>query len=156
MLVVELESLLAAHPFLNGFDRRHVRVIARCGRLCTFRAGDYLWRQGDIQKEAFVVLEGEIAVEIAVPNEGNVLIETIREGEVAGCTCLLKSARWRFDARTTQDGRAIVLNARKLRAAMEQDHELGYQVLERCAKALGKRLNASRLKLVEAHNAALP
>jgi CRP/FNR family transcriptional regulator, cyclic AMP receptor protein len=151
-----LESVLESHPFIRGLPLACLRMMARYGTFRNLAAGHYLWRQGDRNVEAFLVLEGEIALEIAVPHEGKLSIETVGAGEVAGCTALFHSARWGFDGRAVTLVRTVALNSRDLRAAIECDHEFGYQLLERCTNSLSKRLNASRLKLMEAHSAALP
>jgi hypothetical protein len=114
-----------------------------------------LWRQGDRTVEAFLVFGGEIALEITVPHEGKLLFESIRSGEVVGCTALSHDARWGFDGGAGTPVRTIAMNSGNLRAALRRDHEFGYQIHARCTKALGKRLNASRLRLVETHGAAL-
>jgi len=154
--VEPLERVLETHPFTRGLSLTHLRLIAACARTRSVADGHYLWRQGDRNVEAHLVLEGEIALEITVPHEGKLTFETVSAGDIAGCTGLFHSARWGFDGRAVTAVRAVVLNSRTLRAAIECDHELGYQLLERCANSLGKRLNGNRVKLVEAHSAALP
>lgn len=155
MAAEELVAAVKKHPFLRGLSIDYVRLMAGYGRMRDFASGDYLWRQGNRTLDAFLVLSGEIALEITVPHEGKLLFESIGAGEVAGCTALSYDAQWGFDGRATTPVRTIAMNARALRAALKRDHELGYQIHARCTKALGKRLNASRLRLVEAHGAAL-
>lgn len=151
----ELIGALKTHPFTRGLAIDYLRLMAGCGKMRDFAAGDYLWRQGDRIVEAFLVLDGEIALEITVPHEGKLLFESIRAGEVVGCTAMSHVERWGFDGRAVTAVRAIAMNSRSVRAALKRDHELGYQIHAKCTKALGKRLNASRLRLVEAHGAAL-
>jgi CRP-like cAMP-binding protein len=144
------------HPFIRGLYSAYLGLLAGCGRLRHLAAGHYLWRQGDRNVEAYLVLEGEIALEIAVPHEGKLSFETVGAHEIAGCTALFHSARWGFDGRAVTAVRVVALNSRNLRTATDRDHEFGYQLLERCTNALGKRLNTNRFRLVEAHSAALP
>jgi CRP-like cAMP-binding protein len=151
-----LEEILNTHPFSRGLAPAHLGLIAACGRLQDVPAGRYLWRQGDGNAETYLVLEGEIALEIAVPHEGVLSFETVNAGDIAGCTALFQSARWRFDGRALTRVRAVVLDSISLRGAIETDHEFGYRLLERCTNSLGKTLTAGRLKLVEAHSATLP
>jgi CRP-like cAMP-binding protein len=150
-----LAGALEAHPFTRGLPAAHLRLMAACGGVRNVAAGHYLWRQGDRNIEAYLVLDGEIALEITVPDEGKLSFETVCAGEIAGCTGLFHSARWGFDGRAVTAVRAVALDSRRLRAAVECDHELGYELLERCTNSLGERLNANRLKLVEAHRTAL-
>jgi len=150
-----LEMVLEAHPFMRGLPPAYLRLIAECAKMRSVAPGHYVWRQGDRNIEAYLVLEGEIALEITVPHEGTLSFESVNTGEVAGCTALFQSVRWGFDGRAVTAVRAMVLDSRRLRAVIECDHEFGYQLLERCANSLGNRLNATRLKLVETHSATL-
>lgn len=151
----ELVAALKGHPFTRGLAIDYIRLLADCGRMRRFAVGDYLWRQGDKTVEAFLVLEGEVALEISVPHEGKLLFESIRSGEVVGCTSLSYDARWGYDGRAATPVRVVAMKSRKLRAAVKMDHELGYQIHTRCTKALGKRLEASRMRLVETHGVLL-
>lgn len=150
-----LEEVLEMHPFTRGLPAAYLRLMGGCGRMWNAAAGHYLWRQGDRNIEAHLVLEGEIALEIAVPHEGKLSFESVNAGEIAGCTALFHSARWGFDGRAVTPVRAVALNSRSLRAAIECDHEFGYQLLERCTNSIGKKLNANRLRLVEARSTTL-
>jgi CRP-like cAMP-binding protein len=154
--VEPLDEVLKTHPFTQGLRAAHLRLLAGCGTMRHIPAGRYLWRQGDRNVEVYLVLEGEIALEITVPHEGKLPFETVGAGEIAGCTGLVHSTRWGFDGRALTPLQVVALNSRRLRAAIERDHEFGYQLLGRCASALGRRLNHNRLRLVEAHSAALP
>jgi CRP-like cAMP-binding protein len=151
-----LDEVLGTHPFTRGLPASYVGMLARHARLRDVAAGQYLWRQGDRNVEAYLVLEGEIALEITVPHEGKLLIECVTAGDIAGCTGLFHSARWGFDGRAATAVRAVALDSRQLRTEVECDHAFGYHLLERCTSSLGKRLNTNRLKLVEAHSAVLP
>jgi CRP-like cAMP-binding protein len=150
-----LEAVLEVHPFTRGLPAAHLRFMAASAKVRNVAAGHYLWRQGDRNVETYLVVEGEVALEITVPDEDKLWFETVRAGEIAGCTGLFHSARWGFDGRAATAVLVVALDSRSLRAAIECDHELGYQLLERCTNSLGERLNANRLKLVEAHRATL-
>jgi CRP-like cAMP-binding protein len=151
-----LEETLKTHPFCRGLHAAHLRLIAARGSVQDVSAGRYLWRQGERAVETYLVLEGEIALEIAVPHEGKLGFDTVTAGGMAGCPALFGNGLWRFDGRAVSAVRAVVLDSASLRAAIEADHEFGYRMLERCTNFLGTTLNASRFRLVEAHSATLP
>ena len=152
----DLELFLNTHPFAMGLAPAYIALIARCARIRNAQPGEYLWRQGDRNVEAYLLLEGEVALEITVPHEGKLAFESIHAGDIAGCTAMLHNARWGFDGRATTPVRAVALNSRALRFAIESDTEFGYHILQRCTKSMVKRLDANRLRLVEAHSAVLP
>lgn len=151
----ELVAALKRHPFTQGLATGYLELMADAGCMREFSAGEYLWRQGDRTVEAFLVVHGEIALEISVPHEGKLLFESIRSGEVVGCTALSYDTRWGYDGRAVGPVRAIAMKSTKMRSALRKDHELGYQIHSRCTAALGKRLEASRMRLVETHGVLL-
>jgi len=51
---------------------------------------------------------------------------------------------WRFDARAMEPVRAIALDGRCLRGRSEEDHDLGYELMKRCARVMEQRLQATR------------
>ena len=60
--------------------------------------------------------------------------------------------KWPVDARATRAVRALVLDGKCLRARIEADAALGYQVLKRFTPVLARRLQNARLRLLGLHD----
>ena len=56
---------------------------------------------------------------------------------------------WHFDARAQTPVQAICFDAVCLRELCEQDHELGYRLMQRIAKVMADRLQATRHQVTE-------
>lgn len=56
-----------------------------------------------------------------------------------------------FDARAEQDTRVIALNGRCNRAECESHHTLGHEMLKRFAQIMEKRLEATRMQLLDVY-----
>jgi CRP/FNR family transcriptional regulator, cyclic AMP receptor protein len=54
-----------------------------------------------------------------------------------------------FNARALKETRAIAFDARCLRAKLEEDHELGYELLKRFAEVIVQRLDATQVRLLK-------
>jgi hypothetical protein len=76
-------------------------------------------------------------------------IETIGEGEVLGWSWLFPPYRWQFDAQAVGLVRAIAFDGRCLRGKCEEDHDLGYWLMQRFAQVMSQRLQATRLQLLD-------
>jgi CRP-like cAMP-binding protein len=109
-----------------------------------------------LARHAYLVVDGKIALEIAGPLQDRLSFDLIAPGEVAGCSALFLNERWGFDARSVGATTTIALDGRSLRKCCESNHEFGYRLLQKCVRALGRRLDASRAKLIEAHSSVLP
>lgn len=145
----EIMPCLQEHPFLQGFTAEHLVAIGRCARWCDIGAGQYLWRQGEPADCFYLIQSGQIALEIMIPNQGPLQIETVGAGEVFGWSWLTPPHRWLFDVRTVTDVRAVVLNGACLREQCERNESLGYAWLNRLVPVIGHRLETTRLKLLE-------
>lgn len=145
---------LREHPFLCEIRPEHLETLAGCGRCQSLQAGEYLWRQGEQSNLFYLIQSGQIALEISIPGQGSLRIETIGAGEVFGWSWLVPPYRWQFDVRTVTDVRAVVLDGTCLRRQCELDISLGYALLKRLTSVIGHRLQSTRLKLFEVYGSA--
>jgi CRP/FNR family cyclic AMP-dependent transcriptional regulator len=90
-----------------------------------------------------------VAVEIFAPQKGPITIETVVEGDVLGWSWLVPPYNWRFDARAMEMTRAVALDGVCLRNKCETDHDLGYELMKRFANIIDRRLQATRLQLLD-------
>ncbi len=144
-----LDVLLRDHPFFRDLDDPYIQFIAGCGRNVVFEPGSYLFREGEEANQLFILRRGRVALEILVPGRGPVVIDAPEEGEVLGFSWIFPPYRWRFDGRALEQVRAVALDAVCLRAKCDGDPKLGYELMKRCASILIRRLQSSRLRVID-------
>jgi hypothetical protein len=59
--------------------------------------------------------------------------------------------RWMFDARATTLTRAIGMDAKCLRGKCDADHSLGYEMMRSVLSVLVKRLDHTRLQILDVY-----
>ena len=91
------------HAFVQQMLPAHSRLLAKCATERVIPKGGYLKRQGAPADEIYLIRSGTVALEISLPHEGALCIETVRAGSVVGWSCFVPPYRWRFDARTLSD-----------------------------------------------------
>jgi CRP-like cAMP-binding protein len=143
-----LERLLAEHPFFQGLDPSHLRLLVSCAGNVRFNAGQFLFRQQEEANFFYLIRDGKVAVEIHAPERGAIVLQTIDPGEIVGWSWLVPPYRWRFDARAAELTRALALDGKCLRDKCERDHDLGYELLQRFTSVIAQRLEAARLQLM--------
>jgi CRP/FNR family cyclic AMP-dependent transcriptional regulator len=148
-----LERILVEHPFFRELDPKHLQLLVGCASNVRFSAGERLVREGGEANEFYLIRQGKVAVEVVSPGRGQIRIQTLDEGEVLGWSWLIPPYRWRFDARALSAVRAFALDGRCLRMKCEEDHDLGYELLKRFSHILSRRLEATRIQLLEMHHA---
>ncbi len=144
-----LEPILTQHPFLEGMARRHLELLVGCASDVRFDAGKFLFREGEEANHFYFVRHGRVALEIFSPQRGPIEIETLTEGDVLGWSWLVPPYYWRFDARAVEATYAIALDGKYLRSKCETDKDLGYELLKRFVNIMDRRLQATRLQLLD-------
>jgi CRP-like cAMP-binding protein len=147
-----LEPTLREHPFLAGLSEEHISLLAGCARNVRFDAGRYLFRAAEQANEFFLIRHGRVALEVVAPGHEPHVVATLGEGEIVGASWLVPPYRWMFDARAATLVRALGLNAACLREKCEQDHHLGYEMFKRFAPILVKRLQSTRLQILNVYD----
>ena len=146
-----LERVLTEHPFFKGLDTRHIKLLVGCASNVVFKAGEYLFREGEEANAFYFIRHGKIIIETFIPQKGPIAIQTREQGEVTGWSWLVPPYRWHFDARAFELTRAISLDGKCLREKCENDHDLGYELMKRFALMIADRLEATRLQLMDVY-----
>ena len=145
----EIQQLLATTRFAEGFSDLDLESVSQAARLLEVSAGQIVFAEGTIEDELFVVLSGHLALQMQVPRRGEVRLLTVGKGELVGWSGLLGDGRMTASAVATEDSKLIGLSSKRLRELSEKDHELGYLLMTRTARAISQRLLATRLQLLD-------
>jgi len=151
-----IEPIIREHPFFQGFRPDHIKLIVGCGSNIRFNPGDFLFREGAEINQFFVLRQGKVSVQIYVPGRGPVVIQTLGEGEVLGWSWLIAPYQGRFDAQAVELTRAIAFDGKCLRGKCEEDHDFGYELLRRFSEIMVRRLEATRVQLVDIYAKDVP
>src|SRR5262249_83464 len=125
--------------------------IGAVAKVVEVAAGEILFQQGEPSPNIFVVAEGQAALEMWVPGRGTTRIQTVTPGELLGWTPLLSTGAMTCTARAREGCRLVRINALQLLGACGHNPDLGMEVLRRTAQTLARRLNATRLQLLDAY-----
>ena len=146
-----LERILSEHAFFSNLASPYANLITSCASNVRFEAGAYIFREGGQANEFYLLRSGKVALEIFPPQRKPFVIATAGEGEILGWSWLLPPYQWKFNARAIQATRAIALDGKCLRTKCEANHDLGYELLKRFAQVIEKRLEATRLQLLDVY-----
>lgn len=144
-----LRPSLGEHSFARNLDREQIASLEACAEECSIARGHYIWQQGEPDEDIYLIFSGQVALEISVPQQGSLQIETVGDGDVLGWSCLLPPRPSYFDARAIAPVRALRLPGRELRALCERDKGLGYQVYKAFSERVTERLQVARLRLLD-------
>lgn len=152
----ELLEELRGLPLLTELPEELLEQLARIGRIEEFPAAGAIFRQGEPARTIYLLLRGCAALEICTPGGGCKRILTVAEGELLGWSPALGQLQMTATARALTDVRAVAISGAQLLAECEQNPRLGFEFMKRAALALTKRLNATRLQLLDLYGAQMP
>ena len=149
-----VKELITEHEFFRGLDSAWIELIAGCGRNVHFEADQPLFREGDPADDFFVIRRGRVALEVFLPERGPLVIDTLDDADVVGWSWLFPPYRWHFDARAIEPTSAISLDGACLRGKSEEDPRLGYELMKRFGAIMWRRLEATRVRLLDLYGHA--
>jgi CRP-like cAMP-binding protein len=123
--------------------------LADCARRAEFSTDELIFRQGDEADQFYLIRRGRVALEIPTPQGDPIILQTAGKGDFLGWSWMITPYRWHFNARAVELTRAVALNGKRLREKCESDHHLGYEVIRRVAGIMDRRLQATRLQLLD-------
>jgi CRP-like cAMP-binding protein len=146
-----LERIIADHSFFAGLESSYTALLTGCASNVRFEKGAYIFKEGGEANEFYLLRAGKVALELFEPQRRPIIVSTLGEGEILGWSWLLPPYQWKFHAHAIEETRAIALDGKCLRTKCEQNHDLGYELLKRFARIMERRLEATRLQLLDVY-----
>jgi|SRR5215469_14222291 len=141
-------AALATHSFLHGISADQLDMLAKGARDVSFPARHRLFEDGGHATRFWLIRSGHVALDLHVPGEGPVVIETIGMGELLGWSWLFPPYKWAFGAVAATAVEAFEFDAAVVRDCCAADPGLGYEFNQRIIQVLAKRLQATRIRMI--------
>jgi CRP-like cAMP-binding protein len=143
-----IRETLQTCNFLKNISPEHLTTIVAFCSIEEYKAGDYVFRQGDFGDDLFVIVDGYIFLERAMDigrHKGSVVIDALGKGRTLGCwsTLLGESHVLMSSANCQKDSTVVRLKGSPLRKCMEEDTPFGFFMLERLSFLLRERIQAA-------------
>lgn len=145
------EEVLHEHPFFRGLSEEYLQRLIAVARPVHIEPNHFIFRQGAVTDCFLAIYQGDVALELHVPGQGARIIHTVHENEVLGWSWLFPPYKSLFDARALNVVKSVCLQAERLRAEVEQDHDFGYEMLRRFSEVVVERLDTLRLQLLDVY-----
>jgi cAMP-binding proteins - catabolite gene activator and regulatory subunit of cAMP-dependent protein kinases len=142
-----LNRIVREHSFFAGMKGEYIDILTGCAKNVRFEPGQYLFHEGDIADQLYLLRSGRVALEVAKPG-APVTIQTVGESEIVGASWLVPPYRRGLSARAVELTRALAFDAACLRGKCEDNHDLGYEMMKRFLPILIQRLRAARLQIL--------
>ncbi len=136
-----------SHSFLKGLSSKQLEALSKIAIRAEFGASQPILRQRELADRFYLIEHGRVSLDYELPRKRRVQIQTIGPGEALGWSWLAKPYKWQFSATAIDIVIVSVFRVSDLRDLFSRDPKLGYVFMERIARALMDRLQATRHKL---------
>jgi CRP-like cAMP-binding protein len=147
-----LSDIVASHPFTEGLDKRYLDLLVECATCERFGVRQPIFQESFEADRFYLIHTGHVALQVFVPGGGLTTIQTVGAGEALGWSWLYPPYRWHFGATAIEPTEAVVLDARRLREEMRENHDIGYAIAMRVGQLTLERLQATRMRLLELYD----
>jgi CRP/FNR family transcriptional regulator, cyclic AMP receptor protein len=140
---------LAGHAFLRGMPAALVAPLASASTLVTIQKDHRIFEEGAAATRFWLIRRGQVALDIHIPGRHQIIMETLGDGDLLGLSWVSPPLPWQFGAVALTDTTAYQVDGAAVLAACDQDPQLGYQLLRRAMAAASRRLQATRVRLLD-------
>lgn len=137
-----MPSVLRALDFFNELSDEMILRLAAIAELREYEAGVFLNQRNSRADFFYIVVSGEISLEIESLTGKTVRLETIAPGGAIGFSSLveLEKKRYLSDARTLTPVTLLRFKSDEMTMLFYQDFELGYLIMKKIALIAKQRL----------------
>ena len=144
-----VEEQLATLQFTAGLPEGVRDALADIADERTFAAGEYLCREGESTPELFLIASGHVGLDMLVPGRGQVRVLTLGPGEILAWSAVVGNHGATATGVATEETRVLVFLDDTLLTLCQTNHDVGYLVMRELAKAISRRLVATRLQSLD-------
>lgn len=146
---MSLLSQIKESEFLRAIPAGLVPRLEQIAELRSFSPGSMIFVEGTPHGEFHLVASGRVRLEMRVPGRGRIPILTAGSGDVLAWSALVGDGVMTSSALALEPVQTVAFPGAALRKLCEQQHEIGFHVMQQLASALSRRLLATRLQLLD-------
>ncbi|MBE0415889.1 MAG: cyclic nucleotide-binding domain-containing protein [Dehalococcoidia bacterium] len=144
---------LKSSELFGGLSTSHLEKVAALCRSGSYRQNEMIFKEGDEATEIYVLTDGRVALEMEVRPVTNrppipTAVGVCTKGETLGWSALVEPYVYTLSTRCMTNCTVLVVKGDMLRKLMDNDVGLGYELVNRLAKVISRRLTETRLRLI--------
>ncbi len=105
-----------------------------------FEEGEVVFKRGQTADNFYILKSGKVLVEAEVLDGVTISLGSIKPGYSFGWSALLAGGSYTTDAVCVEPSDILAMSADSFRDLLNEDHEMGYFVMEHTARTLNGRL----------------
>ena len=146
-----LMETLGSIRFFDGVAKKHLEDLVDIARVEEYEEGEILFEEGQPVDAVYLVVDGEVALEVSASGINPQHVLTVGTGESLGWSALMERRRRTATARATAPTTLVRINGEQLIELCERNPSFGFEIMRKTAAALARRLNAMRQRFLEVY-----
>ncbi len=138
-------ELLRRVPLFSGMDPAKLKLLAYTSDVVTYRAGQVLFRRGDVGDAAYVIIQGNAEVSITT-DTGEIPVAHLRDGDFLGEIAILCDTPRTATVTASTDLKTLRIRKERFFELLRQFPEMAIEL----TRLLADRLTRTTAELVEA------
>lgn len=146
----EHQYILHTIPWFLELSDNQIDQLANISTVRRVHQNSFLFHEGDSEGNLFILLEGEVSIEIQIPGRERLCIFTAEPLDIIGWSSLTPMVRQRTaTAKSVKDCSFLEFDADALMLLCEEDPKLGYIIMKRISNLVASRLLSMRIQLMD-------
>lgn len=146
----ELQQTLQTIPWFLELTESQIEKLASITSIHHLSKGDTLFHEGDPEGNLYILLDGEMALDIQIPGRETLRIFTAEPLDIIGWSSLTPMVRQcTATAHALFDCDYLELGSERLIRLCDEDGKLGYIIMKRIANVVASRLLTTRIQLLD-------
>jgi CRP-like cAMP-binding protein len=140
-------SQLSAQDVFSYLRPEQVNAIHNVSKVIAYQPGKVVYSQGEKATHLYVVLEGQVDLQLPGRKGFSILIESLRHGAIFGACSAFGSGTYMLTARCMVDSKILKIEAAVLRHLLDNDCVMGYALQRHLTDIYFKRYIGTMQKL---------
>jgi CRP-like cAMP-binding protein len=155
-------EVLRRYPFFSRLSIEQISTLAKLADEMTVDDGHYFFREDEISKSFYLVLEGAVAIVFELPERDvehsisdqfmrklqtkDIVVSTVGPGDVFGWSGIIPPHSATAGAKAVTPCRVVSFDCEELMKEFEQDCAFGYVLTQKAAQVISERLRDMRIE----------
>ncbi len=155
-------EIIRRYPFFAGLTYEQIVILAKLGDESRAEKNHAFFKENDVLKSIYLVLEGEVAIIIEVPDRDvkqsvadqltgemkmkDIALSTVGSGDIFGFPALIPPYNANASAKAITQCRVVEFDCTELLKEFDKDCGFGYVMTQRVAQLAVERLRDLRVE----------
>jgi CRP-like cAMP-binding protein len=155
-------EVLRRYPFFSRLSIEQINTLAKLADELTVDDGHYFFREDEISKSFYLVLEGAVAIVFELPERDvehtisdqfmrklrtkDIVVSTVGPGDVFGWSGIIPPHSATAGAKAVTPCRVVSFDCDELMKEFEKDCAFGYVLTQKAAQVISERLRDMRIE----------